>query len=302
MSQKAIVFDIQRASLHDGPGIRTTIFLKGCPLDCLWCHNPESKTVKRQLFFHFDKCTNCKECAKVCGENVHRFKDGKHSIGFGSCTFCGKCVEACNAGALRIIGREMTTDEVMQEIIADVDFYKNSNGGMTLSGGEPLLQFDFSMEMLKKCKQLGINTCVETSGEISFQKFIQILPYVDILLFDYKVTGSSDYKRYTGAGNERILKNLDMAYHYGSAIILRCPVIPGINDNDLHFKGISELDKKYPGLKGIELLPYHTMGNSKRISLGSDETLTDRKAVPPEIAGKWIEQLKSIGCQTVKIG
>jgi pyruvate formate lyase activating enzyme len=156
--------------------------------------------------------------------------------------------------------------------------------------------------MLKKCKQLGINTCVETSGEVSFQKFIQTLPYVDVLLFDYKVTGSSDYKRYTGVSNERILKNLDTAYHYGTAIILRCPVIPGINDNDLHFKGISELDKKYPDLKSIELMPYHTMGNSKRISIGLDETLTGLKTVTPEMAEKWIEQLRTFGCLKAKTG
>lgn len=302
MSEKAIIFDIQRASLHDGPGIRTTIFLKGCPLDCLWCHNPESTLAKRQLFFHYDRCRSCGKCAEVCGENVHHFTNGKHGIDFSKCTFCGKCIEACNASSLRIIGREMTSDEVMNEVMADIDFYKKSGGGMTLSGGEPLLHFAFSLEMLKKCKERGINTCVETSGEISNQKFTSILPYVDVLLFDYKATGSADHKTYTGVSNERILKNLDTAYHFGVPVILRCPIIPGVNDTELHFRGICELDKKYLDLKAIEILPYHTMGNSKRISIGFEETLSDLKTVPAEVAEKWIEKLINYGCHKVKIG
>lgn len=302
MSEKAIIFDIQRASLHDGPGIRTTIFLKGCPLNCLWCHNPESIRAKRQLFFQFEKCTNCGDCARVCPENVHQVTNDTHFIDFDKCTLCGKCVEACNFNALKIIGTEMTTDEVMHEVMADIDFYQMSNGGMTLSGGEPLLQFAFSMEMLKKCKEKGVSTCVETSGEISPQKFIQILPLVDVILFDYKATGFAEHKKYTGVSSERILANLDRAYHYGVPIILRCPIIPGINDNDLHFKGICEIDKKFPNLKGIEILPYHTMGNSKRTSIGFDETLTDLKTVPSEVAENWIERLKNYGCQKAKIG
>lgn len=302
MSEKAIVFDIQRASLHDGPGIRTTIFLKGCPLNCLWCHNPESVKSKRQLFFQFEKCTHCGDCAEVCPENVHRITNDKHFIDFDKCTLCGKCVAVCNFSALRIIGREMTTDEVVPEVLADIDFYRKSGGGMTLSGGEPLLQFAFSLEMLKKCKELGINTCVETSGEISVKKFSIILPLVDFLLFDYKVTSLKEHKKYTGVSNERILKNLDTAYHFGVPIVLRCPVIPGLNDTDLHFSGIAELDKKYPDLKGIELLPYHTMGNSKRTSIGDKETLTDLKTVSSEVAESWIERLRNYGCHKAKIG
>lgn len=302
MSEKAIVFDIQRASLHDGPGIRTTIFLKGCPLNCLWCHNPESVRSKRQLFFQIEKCINCGECARVCLENVHRVTSDGHDIDFAKCTFCGKCVEACNVSALRIIGKEMTTGEVMHEVLADIDFYKKSNGGITLSGGEPLLQFAFSLELLKMCKEAGVHTCVETSGEISPQKFSSILPYMDVLLFDYKVAGIADHKKYTGVSNERILKNLDTAYHSGVPIVLRCPIIPGVNDTDLHFSGIAELDKTYPDLNGIELLPYHTMGNSKRTSIGDEETLKDLKTVSSEVVESWIQRLKNQGCHKAKVG
>jgi pyruvate formate lyase activating enzyme len=302
MSEKAIIFDIQRASLHDGPGIRTTIFLKGCPLDCLWCHNPEAIASKRQLFFHDDKCTQCGDCAKVCDEDVHHFIDGKHTIDYDKCKLCGKCVDACNFNALKIIGAEMSIDEVMLEIMADFDFYTNSGGGMTLSGGEPLLHFSFSMELLKRCKEMDVSTCVETSGFVSAIQFKQLLPFVDLLLFDYKITGSKEHKKFTGVQNERILENLDVAYQHGIPIILRCIVVPGINDTDQHFKGIIALNEKYPNLKGIEILPYHTMGNNKRTSIGVDETLTHLKTVPPEVSGKWIEKLKESGCNKAKIG
>lgn len=302
MSEKAIVFDIQRGSLHDGPGIRTTIFLKGCPLDCLWCHNPEATSSKRQLFFHYDKCTQCGDCTKVCPENVHQIIDNVHIIDYDKCNFCGKCVEACNYNALKIIGNEMSVDEVMNEVIKDMDFYENSGGGITLSGGEPLFRFSYSKEILQRSKELNINTCVETSGFVSPYKFQQILPLVDVLLFDYKLTGSDAYKKYTGVSNQAILENLNAAYQFGISIILRCIVIPGINDTDEHFEAIAALEKKYPKLKSIEILPYHDMGNNKRTSIGRAETLTSLKTVVPEVSQNWIKKLRKLGCEKVKIG
>ena len=302
MSEKGIVFDIQRASLHDGPGIRTTVFLKGCLLDCLWCHNPEAVAPKRQLFFYFDKCTLCGDCEKVCEDDVHHLIDGNHTIDYDQCTLCAKCVDACNSNALKIIGKEMTIDQVMVEVMADVDFYLSSGGGMTLSGGEPLLHFSFSKELLQRCRKMGINTCVETSGYVSEAHFREILPYVDILLFDYKISGSDEHRKYTGAPNESILSNLDIAYHAGIPIILRCPVVPGINDTEKHFSSIKDLDEKYPNLKGIELLPYHDVGNNKLTSIGMDETLADLETVPPEVANQWILQLNESGCEKAKLG
>jgi pyruvate formate lyase activating enzyme len=302
MGEKAIIFDIQRASLHDGPGIRTTIFLKGCPLDCLWCHNPEATASERQLFFYFDKCTQCGDCASVCEDDVHHLIDGEHTIDYDKCTFCGKCVEACNSSALKIIGNEMSVDDVMHEIMADFDFYKNSGGGMTLSGGEPLSQLPFSMELLNRCRENGVNTCVETSGFVSTEQFKKVLPLVDIFLFDYKVTGSDEHQKYTGVPNERILENLELAYLYGIPIILRCIIVPGINDNEKHFNAIAALHRKYPKLKGIEILPYHTMGNNKRTSIGREETLSHLKTVPPEVSVKWIEKLEKLGCNKATIG
>jgi pyruvate formate lyase activating enzyme len=302
MNEKAIIFEIQRASLNDGPGIRTTVFLKGCPLDCLWCHNPEATKSERQLFYQYDKCTHCGDCVSVCPQKAHLIIDQKHSIDYDKCTRCGKCVEACNFSALKIIGTVMTVDEVMAEVMADVDFYKNSGGGMTLSGGEPLFQYSFAKAILQHCKKLGVSTCVETSGFVSPFKFKQLLPFIDVLLFDYKITESQDHENYTGVPNLAILENLNAAYRYGTSIILRCPVIPEINDNDWHFNAIAEISEKYPKLAGIELLPYHDMGNSKRISIGRNETLTELKTVLPEVSQQWIEQLRMLGCTKAVIG
>lgn len=302
MSEKGIIFDIQRASFHDGPGIRTAVFLKGCPLSCVWCHNPEAQTDSRQLFFSYDKCTFCSTCASVCVENVHSVVNGTHNIDYDKCTLCGKCVDECNFKALKIVGRYMSVDEVMLEVMPDFDFYTNSGGGITLSGGEPLMQFTFAMELLERCKKMDINTCVETSGYILSTLFKQVISYTDILLYDYKITGSEEHEKYTGVTNNLVLENLDLAYNTGIQIILRCPIIPGINDNERHLRGIRDLDKKYPLLKGIELLPYHSMGNSKRTSIGIEKTLPDLKTVTTKTTDKWLKQMKSLGCEKARIG
>lgn len=302
MNEKAIIADIQRACMHDGPGIRTTVFLKGCPLKCLWCHNPETISAKPQLFFHYDQCTCCGECARVCTQKVHLVEKNNHIINFEACQSCGKCIEACNFNALKMVGKEMTVDEVLSEVMADIDFYQNSGGGITLSGGEPLYQYAFAKELLKRCKASGINTCVETSGFVSPFKFTQLLPLMDVLLFDYKITGSERHKIYTGVPDQVVLENLHAAYRYGISIYLRCPVIPDINDTDEHFKAIAALAAQYPKLKGIEILSYHDIGNSKRISIGIDETLTETKTVLPETSQEWISKMKSFGCEKAIIG
>jgi len=293
MIEKAIISDIQRACMHDGPGIRTTIFLKGCPLNCLWCHNPETLAPQPQLFFQYDRCTYCGDCVSACPNQVHLVEDDKHTIAYENCQLCGKCVEACNFDALRIVGREMTVEEVLSEVLPDLDFYRNSGGGITLSGGEPLFQFGFAKALLKRCKSLGINTCVETSGFVSPFKFKQLLPFIDVLLYDYKLTGTELHTTYTGVPDQVILENLNAAYRYGTAIYLRCPIVPGINDTDEHFTAIAALSEQYPKLKGIELLPYHDAGNSKRTSIGKEMTLEGVKTVLPETVREWKEKFNS---------
>ncbi|KAB2844878.1 MAG: glycyl-radical enzyme activating protein, partial [Melioribacteraceae bacterium] len=177
-----LVFDIQRFSLHDGPGIRTTIFLKGCPLDCAWCHNPESKSFKRQLSYNENLCTSCMECSKVCENNVHSFVNGKHIVDFDACELCGKCVDVCPSGALQIIGKEYSADEIISLVLKDKKYFENSNGGVTISGGEPLAQFKFTKNLLVKAKKEGLHTAVETCGFAKEQQYLEILPYVDLFL------------------------------------------------------------------------------------------------------------------------
>jgi len=238
----------------------------------------------------------------MCNHNVHKINNLVHSINYEACKLCGKCVDECNSGALKIVGSKMSISEIMDIVLADKDFYKKSDGGITLSGGEPLMQFDFVLELLKTCRNQNINTCVETSGFISHDKFRKVVEHIDVLLFDYKITNAGEHKKYTGVSNQIILENLDIAYQSGTSIILRCPVIPGINDTEEHFKGIATLDRKYPNLKGIELLPYHTIGNNKRISIGLEKTLQHLKTTPRQIAVQWVERLKKMDCSKVKMG
>jgi glycyl-radical enzyme activating protein len=302
VSERGIVSDIQRASLRDGPGIRTTIFLKGCPLRCLWCHNPEAISPRPQLFFSADRCVHCGVCEGSCAKDVHHVQDKAHAIDFDKCDLCAQCVDECNASGLRIVGKEMSAADVMREVLADLDFYQNSGGGVTLSGGEPLFQYAFSREILMRSKQMKVHTCVETSGFILPKKFEEVLPNVDLLLFDYKATRDEDHRAFTGVSNQLILTNLDTAYQQGKAIILRCPIIPGLNDTANHFAGIRALDERYPRLRGIELMPYHDFGNSKRSSVGLAETAETLRVPTETEPGQWRQALQDLGCEKVRIG
>jgi glycyl-radical enzyme activating protein len=298
---KGLVFDIQRASLYDGPGIRTTVFLKGCPLNCLWCHNPEGISGSAQLYYNGEKCVRCFNCVDACPKGIHHFSEGVHYFDSEECTLCGECVKGCNYAALKVVGVEMSVNEVLKEVLADVDFYQNSGGGITLSGGEPLFQFEFSRELLKQSKFAGINTCVETSGLVSSSRFEQILPLIDLLLFDYKITGTEQHKKYTGVDNDLILSNLDLAYRTGVPVILRCPIIPGVNDTPEHFRGIRGIDEKYPLLKGIELMPYHKMGTAKGETSGCYNQVQEWEPADQAMKDQWISKLNEMGCKKVKI-
>lgn len=302
MSEEGVIFDIQRSSFHDGPGIRTTVFLKGCPLECAWCHNPEAVAPARQLFFFAERCRLCGACARVCPNGVHRIADGVHAIDYARCALCGACVEACTQRSLKIVGTTKGVDDIMAVVMADMDFYRNSGGGVTLSGGEPLLQFSFALKLLRRCRAQGVHTCVETSGYVSSGRFAKALPYIDLLLFDYKATSEAEHRRFTGVSNNLILYNLDLASRAGTAITLRCPIIPGVNDNDDHFLGIRFLDTRYPLLRGIELLPYHAMGNNKRPAIGAPVTFPDLGTTPPDVAQGWLRRLRELGCTKATLG
>lgn len=261
------IFGIQHFSIHDGPGIRTTVFLKGCPLSCIWCHNPEGISIKRQLSFSQSKCINCGMCFKICPD-IHSMEDNKHLIDRTKCRLCGSCVKGCYGKALEIIGWKATSEEVIQTVLKDKRYYEASNGGVTFSGGEPMLQPEFLHSMLVKAKEHGIHTVVETSGFIDTGHLKKIAPMVDLFLFDYKESNPQRHKEYTGAENDLILGNLKMLYDAGAGIILRCPVIPGLNDRNDHFAAIAALTVRFPGLYGAEIMAYHRLGTAKNARIG----------------------------------
>lgn len=267
---KNLVIDIQRCSIHDGPGIRTTVFLKGCPLRCQWCHNQESQSYEKELSFNIERCSSCGECIKECPEEAHYIKEGIHKVNYDKCKACGKCIETCHQKALSIVGKELDIDEIMKVIKKDINFYKNSKGGVTISGGEALTNIELTKNILVKCKEVGIHTCIETSGFAKKDNIDFIVEYVDLFLYDYKLTGEELHKKYIGVSNEIILENLEYISSLGKEIILRCPIIPDVNDFKEHFEAIRSLGEKLEGIKKVELLPYHDFGVIKGKNIGKE--------------------------------
>ncbi|WP_404423393.1 glycyl-radical enzyme activating protein [Nibricoccus sp. IMCC34717] len=261
------VFDVQRSSLHDGPGIRTTLFLKGCPLRCLWCHNPESQAASPELSFDADKCSSCRACETVCIQKVHTFEGGAHRVAFDACEADGHCVAACPNGALRIYGGWRSTESLLDEVEKDRTYYEISGGGLTLSGGEPTVQPEFSLALLSGAKARGIHTALETCGISSWSTYERFLPVTDVFLYDYKATGTDLHRQLTGVDNTSILANLRRLHASGARIILRCPLLPGVNATDDHLAAIRTLRLELRGLE-IDLLPYHDTGNGKYARLG----------------------------------
>jgi len=284
---KATVFDIQRFSLHDGPGIRTTVFLKGCPLNCVWCHNPESKTKSPELMLYENSCVGCGECVAACDIKLHSFTDGKHVIDRLSCRKCGKCANSCVGGALTVSGRDMTVCEVISEVMRDKAFYDNSGGGVTVSGGEPLMQTDFCVELLSLAKEQGITTAIETSGFGKWENIERLSNCVDYFLWDYKETSPERHREYTGVDNTLILDNLCRLDSLGASIVLRCPIIPGLNDRDEHFRGIANVVNRHSSIIRAEIEPYHSLGKSKAVAIGKDYPLADIKSVAKDDAAVW---------------
>ena len=264
---KGIVFNIQRFCTDAGPGIRTTVFLKGCPLRCAWCHNPESHRKSPEILLNPDKCVLCAQCASVCKN--HAFSDGKHIFHRDACSSCGKCASSCFPQALELCGKEMSVEEVIHTVLRDKPFYQFS-GGMTISGGEPLMQFDFTLSLLKKAKENGIHTAIETSGYTEKSKIIKIAEYTDLFLYDIKTTDDESHIKYTGVSNKPILENLSCLDSLSKKVILRCPMIPGVNVTDDHIINVFTLARRHSSVQSIEFEPYHPLGVSKSRLLGKE--------------------------------
>ena len=254
-----IIFDIKRYAIHDGPGIRTTVFFKGCPLTCSWCHNPEGKSPEPEFMWWEKKCLNCRDCQKKCPTNAISFSD-TFIIEKEKCNLCKVCLDACHTGALELIGKEMTVSDVVKEIEKDIPFYDESQGGVTMSGGEPLMQPDFLYDLLKACKARGITTALDTCGYAPLDVLLTISEYVDLFLYDVKTMDDTVHKKVTGVSNTKILTNLKALVHKN--VIVRFPLIPGVNDDEKDIESLGKFVYSL-GLHNITVLPYHAAGIEK---------------------------------------
>jgi len=273
-----MIFDVKRYAINDGPGIRTAVFMKGCPLRCWWCHNPEGQSVKKQLIFRINRCKESKACIEACPLGAISWKDGT-STDWEICDHCGKCAEICYAGAREIVGREINLDQLMIELERDIPFYDQSGGGVTFTGGEPLQQRKFLQEALMACKQQNIRTAVDTSGSTAWGNFESILPLTDLFLYDVKHMDAEKHRLYTTVSNGKILNNLQKLSNVRANIIVRIPIIPGMNDDAKNLTACGAFLADLPHLEGVELMPYHEIGVAKYQALGMLYKMGD--TVPP---------------------
>ena len=265
---------IRRLTLHDGPGTRTTVFVKGCPLRCRWCHNPECISAKPQLLFHDNLCVGCGKCAEACPEGCHAFSEGCHAIDRSRCRLCGKCVDECWRGALEICGRDYTPEELLPLLMRDAAFYE-SGGGVTISGGEPLLYAETVACLFSLLREWGVRTALDTCGEAPWEAFEAVLPFTDLVLFDIKGMDTERHCANTGHGNERIHDNLRRLGACGVPVEVRMPVVPGCNDGEGEFEAAATFLAQIPSLVAVRLLPYRALARSKYRAVGMADTMPD---------------------------
>jgi pyruvate formate lyase activating enzyme len=278
---KGIIFDIARYCIHDGPGIRTAVYFKGCPLKCLWCHNPEGISPEPQISYWKDRCIGCGNCISAC-PNGAVFQETDNSIGIdkSKCLVCGACAEACNSLALELVGKEMSVAELITAVERDKAFYEESGGGVTFSGGEPFMQPAFLLEMLTECRKRGIRTAVETSGFCDSSVIMKAADKIDLFLFDIKLMDSARHKEATGVPNERILENLSRLIERGYNVTVRFPLIPGINDDRENIEALGQFLSAMKRIPALHILPFHGLAREKALRFGSQYKMFGKK--PPE--------------------
>jgi glycyl-radical enzyme activating protein family len=295
ISVKGLIFDIQGFAVHDGPGIRTTVFMKGCPLKCKWCANPESQKFVPEIFHTGSRCVNCGRCIEACPECAVSFQENGRNIGINraACDNCSghACVSGCYQGAMELAGRYMSVDELMAEVVRDDLFYRNSGGGVTLCGGEPLSQPEFTLQFLKKCKEEGIHTNLDTCGYAPWEAFSKILEYTDMVYYDIKSMDPEVHKELTGVSNELILKNLGLVLKQTNIpVYIRIPVIPRYNDSKENMGATAQFIRQ-AGAKQVNILPYHRLGVSKYKRLGKEYPLNENVIAPSDAAMKEIKSI-----------
>lgn len=307
MPIKGLIFNIQRYSVHDGPGIRTLVFIKGCPLRCLWCCNPEGQLSRPELMYFENLCTRCGTCVKVCPYGASVFKDGRVVVLRELCRACGECVKVCPNNARRLVGNYVTVDEVLNEVVKDMKFYVRSGGGLTVGGGEPLTQPEFVKELLRRAKEeYYIHTAIETSLYAPTEVVKEVIKYVDYVFVDIKHIDPVRHRELTGVSNELILNNIRLVVNElsdGKEVVIRIPIIPKVNDDKENLKGIAEFIKSLKKEVPVELLPYHELGKSKYTALGREYPLDKYVGVSPQ-SKEYIEEiskyLQSLGIKVIK--
>jgi len=298
--KNGVVFDIKKFAIDDGPGIRTTIFFKGCPLRCWWCHNPEGQESGLELMYRRNRCVECGVCVKNCPKGAILSVDKQVSVDRKLCSLCGRCFQECPTDALTIVGKKTTVEEVMKEIDRDLIFYEESEGGVTFSGGEPLLQLDFLDALLKECKNKNIRTAVDTNGYATHRAIDRIMNEVDLFLYDIKVMNDRKHRKYTGVSNKPILENFQRIAENGNDILVRFPVIPGINDDEDNLTKTAEFVLSH-GMKHVCLLPYHRSGIEKYKNLGKTYKLEKLQAPSDQDMKLLKEKLETSGL-IVRVG
>ncbi len=304
MSPGATVFDIERYAVEDGPGIRTVVFFKGCNLHCTWCQNPESHGMKPQVMYYRDQCASCGKCVIACPVGAVRDSppDG-FLTDHARCTLCGACVDACFYSARKIVGRQMTVGAIMDEILKDRAFYESSAGGVTFSGGEPLLQAEAVLELAKRCRAESIHTALETAGFIRWEHIERLLPWLDLLYFDFKHIDSETHHRLTGVPNELILENIRKAAEAFENLVVRIPVVPSVNADMETLSRMFSFLVDQTRVRTVELLPFHRLGGGKYAGLGMEyafETvanLSKEDCLPFAEAGRRLGLAVGVGAQ-----